>query len=107
MACAVTALPTLVLLMVAWDLATGDGAPNLRDKCLADIVIWVVLAIVVMDWNRVGLQVLFLCLFVLASWAVRRLMAVVSIMLTVPVVTPLPKRHPVLAQRDGRAHRST
>jgi len=72
-----------------------------------DIVIWGVLAIIVMDWNCVGLQVLFLCLFVLASWAMRCLMAVVSIMLTVPVVTPLPKRCPILAQRDGRAHRST
>jgi Kef-type K+ transport system membrane component KefB len=76
MACAVTALPILVLLMEKMGiLRQALGQRILRYASLDDIAIWGVLAIILMDWTRVGRQVVFLLMFAAAAWAMRRLMA--------------------------------
>jgi Kef-type K+ transport system membrane component KefB len=73
MACAVTALPILVLLMEKMGiLRQALGQRILRYASLDDIAIWGVLAVILMDWTRVGRQVVFLALFVLAAWLMRR-----------------------------------
>ncbi|MDO5504809.1 MAG: cation:proton antiporter [Pseudoxanthomonas suwonensis] len=75
MACAVTALPILVLLMDKMAiLRTPLGQRILRYASLDDIAIWGVLAIVLMDWHRMGRQVVFLLAFALACVLLRRLM---------------------------------
>jgi Kef-type K+ transport system membrane component KefB len=79
MACAVTALPILVLLMDKLAILRAPlGQRILRYASLDDIAIWGVLAIILMDWERVGRQVAFLILFALAAWAIRRLMQAVA-----------------------------
>ena len=76
MACAVTALPILILLMEKLDvLRQPVGQRILRYASVDDIAIWGVLALILMDWERVGKQAGFLLAFALASWAFRRLMA--------------------------------
>ncbi|MFT4198329.1 MAG: cation:proton antiporter [Pseudoxanthomonas sp.] len=75
MACAVTALPILILLMEKLDiLRTPLGQRILRYASLDDIAIWGVLAVILMDWERIGRQLGFLAAFVLASLAYRKLM---------------------------------
>lgn len=75
MACSVTALPVLILLMEKLEvLRTPLGQRILRYSSLDDIAIWGVLAIIVMDWERVGRQALFLAAFAGVGWAFRHLM---------------------------------
>jgi Kef-type K+ transport system membrane component KefB len=75
MACAVTALPVLILLTEKMDILRQPlGQRILRYSSLDDIAIWGVLAIIVMDWERVGRQALFLAGFALAGLLFRRLM---------------------------------
>ncbi|MBN8263591.1 MAG: cation:proton antiporter [Xanthomonadales bacterium] len=75
MACAVTALPILVLLMEKLAiLRTPLGQRILRYASLDDLAIWGVLAVVLMDWVRIGRQATFLVAFALACVAFRRLM---------------------------------
>ena len=75
MACAVTALPILILLMEKLEILRQPlGQRILRYASLDDLAIWGVLALILMDWSRVGRQVLFLAGFALATWAVRRLL---------------------------------
>ncbi len=75
MACAVTALPILILLMEKLEiLRTPLGQRILRYASLDDIAIWGVLAAVLMDWQRIGRQLVFLLAFALACLAYRRLM---------------------------------
>ena len=75
MACAVTALPILILLMEKLDiLRLPLGQRILRYASLDDVAIWGVLALILLDWERVGRQVLFLLLFSAACVLVRRLM---------------------------------
>ncbi|MFT3763559.1 MAG: cation:proton antiporter [Pseudoxanthomonas sp.] len=75
MACAVTALPILILLMEKLDiLRTPLGQRILRYASLDDIAIWGVLAVILMDWERIGRQLGFLAAFALASLAYRKLM---------------------------------
>ncbi len=75
MACAVTALPILILLMEKLQILREPlGQRILRYASLDDVVIWAVLALILMDWGRVGRQLAFLLLFTLATWALRRLM---------------------------------
>lgn len=75
MACAVTALPILILLMEKMAiLRTALGQRILRYASLDDIAIWGVLALVLLDWGRIGKQVAFLVLFALAVLAYRRLL---------------------------------
>ena len=75
MACAVTALPILILLMEKLEvLRQPIGQRILRYASLDDIAIWGVLAVIMLDWTRVGKQLGFLLAFALAAFAFRRLM---------------------------------
>ena len=75
MACAVTALPILILLMEKLDILRAPiGQRILRYASLDDIAIWGVLALVLMDWERIGRQAAFLAAFALACVVYRRLM---------------------------------
>jgi Kef-type K+ transport system membrane component KefB len=75
MACAVTALPILILLMEKLDILRQPlGQRILRYASLDDIAIWGVLALILMDWSRIGKQLAFLVGFVVLGWAYRRLM---------------------------------
>ncbi|MBZ0150003.1 MAG: cation:proton antiporter, partial [Planctomycetes bacterium] len=66
----------LILLMEKLELLRQPlGQRILRYASLDDIAIWAVLALILLDWTRVGRQVLFLVAFALAAIAVRRLMA--------------------------------
>ncbi|MBS0469232.1 MAG: cation:proton antiporter [Proteobacteria bacterium] len=79
MACAVTALPILVLFLEKLALLRQPlGQRILRYASLDDLAIWGVLALVVMDWTRVGRQFGFLLAFAAATWLFRRLMARVA-----------------------------
>ena len=76
MACAVTALPILILLMEKLDILRQPiGQRILRYASLDDVAIWGVLAIVLLDWERMGRQVGFLVAFVAACIGFRKLMA--------------------------------
>ncbi len=75
MSCAVTALPILILLMEKLEILRQPlGQRILRYASLDDIAIWGVLALILMDWARVGRQGLFLVLFAVATWGLRVLM---------------------------------
>jgi Kef-type K+ transport system membrane component KefB len=75
MACAVTALPILLLLMEKLAILREPlGQRVLRYASLDDVAIWGVLAVILVDWQRVGLQLAFLLLFAPAAWLFRRLM---------------------------------
>ena len=75
MACAVTALPILILFMEKLDILRRPiGQRILRYASLDDIAIWGVLALVLMDWQRVGKQVGFLLGFAIAGYLLRQLM---------------------------------
>jgi Kef-type K+ transport system membrane component KefB len=75
MACAVTALPILILLMEKLEILRQPiGQRILRYASLDDVAIWGVLAIILMDWARVGRQAGFLVALALVSWLFRRLM---------------------------------
>ena len=75
MSCAVTALPILVLLMEKLEILRAPlGQRVLRYASLDDIAIWGVLALILLDWERIGRQVAFLIAFALAAWLVRKLM---------------------------------
>lgn len=79
MACAVTALPILVLLMEKLEILRQPiGQRILRYASLDDIAIWGVLATILLDWTRVGRQVGFLALFAVASYGFRVLMVRLS-----------------------------
>jgi Kef-type K+ transport system membrane component KefB len=73
MACAVTALPILILFMEKLGLLRLPlGQRILRYASLDDLLIWAVLALILMDWTRLGRQFAFLLLFGLATWLLRR-----------------------------------
>ena len=75
MACAVTALPILILFMEKLEILRQPiGQRILRYASLDDIAIWGVLALILMDWERVGKQVGFLLGFGVASYLFRKLM---------------------------------
>ncbi len=75
MACAVTALPILILLMEKLEILRQPiGQRILRYASLDDIAIWGVLALILMDWERVGKQFGFLLAFGIASYLFRKLM---------------------------------
>jgi Kef-type K+ transport system membrane component KefB len=74
MACAVTALPILVLFMEKLEILRQPiGQRILRYASFDDVAIWGVLAIVLVDWTRVGRQASFLIAFAVIGFAVRRL----------------------------------
>lgn len=68
MALAVTALPILVLLMEKLSIKKQLSIRILRYASLDDILIWSVLAIIIMDWQRLGRQIVFLPLFAIFSY---------------------------------------
>lgn len=75
MACAVTALPILILLMEKLAILRQPiGQRILRYASLDDIAIWGVLALILMDWERVGKQLAFLLAFAVTVIGFRRLM---------------------------------
>ncbi len=75
MACAVTALPILVLLMEKLEILRAPiGQRILRYASVDDIAIWGVLAIILLDWERIGRQAAFLILFIPATMLIRALM---------------------------------
>lgn len=75
MACAVTALPILILLMEKLDILRQPlGQRILRYASLDDIAIWGVLALILLDWERVGRQLGFFLVFIVVTRLFRRLM---------------------------------
>ncbi|MHA4871659.1 cation:proton antiporter [Duganella sp. PWIR1] len=75
MACAVTALPVLVLLLEKLDILRQPmGQRILRYASLDDVAIWGVLALIMLDWERVGRQAAFLVGFALLTYVFRKLM---------------------------------
>ena len=77
MACAVTALPILVLLLEKLNvLRTDFGQRVLRYASLDDVVIWSVLAIILLDFDRLGRQGGFLLLFAVSSVVFRKVLPV-------------------------------
>ncbi len=75
MACAVTALPVLILMLEKLSIFRAPlGQRLMRYASLDDVAIWVVLALILMDVQRIGLQCLFVAAFGLGSLAFRRLM---------------------------------
>ena len=75
MACAVTALPILILLMEKLEILRQPiGQRILRYASVDDIAIWGVLALILMDWGRVGKQIAFLAAFAVLGYGFRRLM---------------------------------
>lgn len=75
MACAVTALPILILFMEKLEILRQPiGQRILRYASVDDVAIWGVLALILMDWTRVGKQLGFLLAFAFASYAFRKLM---------------------------------
>src|SRR5574343_84451 len=68
MACAVTALPILILLMEKLEILRQPiGQRILRYASLDDIAIWGVLAVILLDWERMGRQLGFLAVFFLST----------------------------------------
>ena len=75
MACAVTALPILVLFLEKLGvLRTAFGQRVLRYASLDDLVIWGVLALILVDMERIERQLIFVPAFLAAAAAVRWLM---------------------------------
>jgi Kef-type K+ transport system membrane component KefB len=75
MSCAVTALPILILLMEKLEILRQPiGQRILRYASLDDIAIWGVLALILMDWERVGRQMAFLVAFAVVGYGFRKLM---------------------------------
>ncbi len=78
MACAVTALPILILFMEKLEILRQPiGQRILRYASLDDIAIWGVLALILLDWTRIGRQGAFLVVFAVASYLFRKLMVAV------------------------------
>ena len=75
MSCAVTALPILILLMEKLAILRQPlGQRMLRYASLDDVAIWGVLALILMDWHRIGRQGAFLLAYGLACILFRKLM---------------------------------
>jgi Kef-type K+ transport system membrane component KefB len=78
MACAVTALPILILFMEKLEILRQPlGQRVLRYASLDDLAIWAVLAIILLDYERIGRQLGFLLLFLPVALSVRTLMRAV------------------------------
>lgn len=75
MSCAVTALPILILFMEKLEILRQPiGQRILRYASMDDIAIWAVLALILMDWARVGRQIGFLCAFMAVGFFFRKAM---------------------------------
>jgi Kef-type K+ transport system membrane component KefB len=72
MACAVTALPILVLFLGQLGLLRQPlGQRILRYASLDDVAIWAVMALILLDWHRLGLQLGYVVIFPIAALAMR------------------------------------
>jgi Kef-type K+ transport system membrane component KefB len=72
MACAVTALPILILFMEKLEILRQPiGQRILRYASMDDVAIWGVLALIMMDWHRLGKQLIFLITFGTAASVLR------------------------------------
>jgi Kef-type K+ transport system membrane component KefB len=75
MSCAVTALPILVLFMEKLEILRQPiGQRILRYASMDDIAIWGVLALILLDWERIGRQVAFLIGFAMIGFLFRKIM---------------------------------
>jgi Kef-type K+ transport system membrane component KefB len=75
MACAVTALPILILFLEKLGVLRQElGQRVLRYASLDDIAIWGVLALILAEWARLGQQLVFLAAFAGLTVVVRRVM---------------------------------
>jgi Kef-type K+ transport system membrane component KefB len=75
MSCAVTALPILVLFLEKLGVLRAPlGQRILRYASMDDVAIWGVLALILMDWERVGRQAGFLVAFVTVAAGFRWIM---------------------------------
>ena len=75
MACAVTALPILILFMEKLAILRAPlGQRILRYASLDDLAIWAVLALILLDTERLARQGIFLIAFAVAAFLVRRAM---------------------------------
>lgn len=75
MSCAVTALPILMLFLEKLNILRQPiGQRILRYASLDDIAIWGVLAIILMDWHRLGMQGLFLVVYAVLAYGIRKLL---------------------------------
>ncbi|MFM2355091.1 MAG: hypothetical protein RLZZ528_827, partial [Pseudomonadota bacterium] len=75
MACAVTALPILILFLADLGvLRQPFGQRVLRYASLDDVAIWAVLALILLDWDRLGRQAAFVAVFLPLALGMRRLM---------------------------------
>ena len=75
MSCAITSLPILIVFLEKMELLRLPiGQRVLRYASLDDVVIWSVLAVVMLDLERLKTQVLFLAAFAVATVVLRRLM---------------------------------
>jgi len=75
MSCAVTALPILILFMEKLEvLRQPIGQRILRYASMDDIAIWGVLALILLDWERIGRQASFLVLYLAVGMQFRKLM---------------------------------
>ncbi len=74
MACAVTALPILILFLDQLEILRKPlGQRILRYASLDDVAIWAVLALILLDWTRIGRQAGFLLIFLTLAPLMRRL----------------------------------
>lgn len=72
MACAVTALPILVLFLGQLGLLRQPlGQRILRYASLDDVAIWAVMAMILLDWQRFGMQLGYFVIFPIAALATR------------------------------------
>jgi Kef-type K+ transport system membrane component KefB len=79
MGTAVTALPILVLLMEKLGILKKElGKRTLRYASLDDILIWSVLAVIILDWERVGRQIAFFPAFAIVSFLLNKAMSKIN-----------------------------
>lgn len=75
MSCSVTALPILMILMEKLDVLRRPlGQRVLGYASLDDLAVWGMLALILMDWERLGRQFAFLAGFAVAALLLRMLM---------------------------------
>lgn len=75
MACAVTALPILVIFLEKLGVLRSPlGQRVLRYASIDDLAIWLILAIILMDWSRLLHQAAFILGFMVAGFTIRWIM---------------------------------
>ena len=75
MSCAVTALPILVLFLEKLEILRQPiGQRILRYASMDDIAIWGVLALILLDWERIGRQAGFLVGYAVVGYLFRKIM---------------------------------